>query len=49
MVRFRYYVQAQELELLATLESLMAEENWQPADDATGECTKPDSTTWHRL
>lgn len=32
----RYYVEAQEKELLGTLDSLVAEETWQPADEAAG-------------
>jgi hypothetical protein len=32
----RYYVEAQERELLGTLETLLAEETWKPADEATG-------------
>jgi len=32
----RYYVEAQEKELLGTLDTLVAEETWAPADEAGG-------------
>ena len=32
----RYYVEAQERELLSTLDGLIAEETWAPADAASG-------------
>ncbi len=32
----RYYVEAQERELLGTLDTLLAEETWRPSDEAAG-------------
>jgi hypothetical protein len=34
--RCRYYVEAQERELLGILDSLAGEESWRPADEAAG-------------